>query len=349
MTPAAPYTVGRLAPSPTGLLHLGNAWAFLLAWCAARANMHGQDGTGGQGAPREPRELSELGGQAERGRIVLRIEDLDPQRSKPEFTRAIIEDLTWLGLDWDGDILYQSARADVYQAALARLHGHVYPCFCTRQELRSLAGAPHVDDAGAPYSGRCRHLTGDERATLAAQGRKQALRLACPQGAAGTITFDDAVCGPQHCTLDDVGGDFALRRSDGVMAYQLAVVVDDATQGVNQVVRGRDILSSTPRQILLCRLLGLPQPPQMQYAHVPLLCDADGERLAKRHQSLSLRALREAGVRAEAIVGLLGCLAGMWPQGRAAHPQELVPHFAWARLPAQDVRVTPDMLAGLTR
>lgn len=315
---------GRLAPSPTGLLHLGNAWAFLLAWLAARA----------QG-----------------GRLVLRMEDLDPDRSRPLFAAAIVEDLRWLGLDWDAgpdtmraDPNYtQSARLDCYASALQRLEaaGHVYPCYCTRKELRLLAGAPHVDDAGAPYPGLCRALTPEERRAREAAGRTPCLRLRCPDE---TIAFDDAVYGPQRFSLAACGGDFALRRSDGVMAYQLAVVVDDAAMGITQVVRGRDILVSTPRQILLHRLLGMPAP---HYAHIPLLLDENGERLAKRHQSLSLRALRESGVQARSVVGLLGWLARCLPLVRAATPEELLPAFALARLPREDQRITTAMIQGL--
>ena len=343
----ATAVTGRLAPSPTGLLHLGNAWAFLLAWCMARA----------QG-----------------GRILLRMEDLDPDRSRDDFAQAIIHDLRWLGLDWDagpytsppipseafappgsaasptataavppGMAYTQSARLACYQAALDRLdaRGHIYPCYCTRKELRQLAGAPHVDDAGAPYPGLCRHLTQDQRREREAAGRTPCLRLRCPDE---TLCVDDAIYGPQRFSLAECGGDFALRRSDGVMAYQLAVVVDDADMGVTQVVRGRDILISTPRQMLLCRLLGLPTP---HYAHVPLLLDASGERLAKRHQSLSLQALRDSGIRPEAVTGLLGWLAGCLPAPRPAAPRELLPAFDAALLPREDQRITAAMLAGL--
>ncbi|MDR3039115.1 MAG: tRNA glutamyl-Q(34) synthetase GluQRS, partial [Candidatus Adiutrix sp.] len=225
----APPRRGRLAPSPTGLLHLGNAWAFWLAWLDAR--------------------------QA-RGRLLLRLEDLDPVRSRPEYARQIRCDLAWLGLDWDEETPPQSRRGPAYAAALARLDalGLVYPCFCTRRELRSLAGAPQVGDAGAPYPGTCRGLSPAERAALAAAGRGRALRLAGPPDR--LWAFDDRVRGPQRLTLADCGGDFPLRRSDGVYAYQLAVVVDDLAQGVTSVVRGGDILVGTPRQLYLYELLG---------------------------------------------------------------------------------------------
>lgn len=324
--PAGPV-MGRLAPSPTGLLHLGNAWAFLLAWLSARS----RDGS-----------------------ILLRMEDLDPQRSRPAFAAAIVEDLSWLGLDWDagpdprgggpavagaafpsGESLVQGSRGPIYARALARLEaaGLTYPCFCSRKELRRLASAPHPGEEGPARPDPCRELGHRERARLLAAGRHAALRLRCPDEA---IAFDDAVMGPQRFTPEEYGGDFALRRSDGVMAYQLAVAVDDGLMGVTEVVRGRDLLPSTPRQLLLLRFLGLPAP---RYAHIPLLLDPGGERLAKRHASLSLSALRARGVRPERIVGYLAGLAGVNPGGAPAHPRELVGRFSLAALPRSDMRV----------
>lgn len=326
--PGRAHYRGRLAPSPTGYLHLGNAWAFLLAWLAARA---------------------------ERGSLVLRMEDIDPDRSRAAYAAAIVEDLHWLGLDWDEGPdssqgtkgphapYEQSRRTALYEAALATLEaaGHVYPCYCTRKELRTLAGAPHVGDAGAPYPGRCRHLGPAERQSLAAQGRQPALRLRCPEQAddpQGIMVFEDAVYGPQRHSLARCGGDFALRRSDGVLAYQLAVVADDHAMGITHIVRGRDILLSTPRQLWLCHLLGYTPP---HYAHIPLLLDAEGERLAKRHQSLGLRGLRQRGVQPEAIVGLLGLLAGCREEALPCRPAELLPHFSLHRLPRRDLRILP--------
>ena len=320
---------GRLAPSPTGYAHLGNAWAFLLAWLAARSAA---------------------------GQVVLRIEDIDPQRSRTEYTTALIEDLTWLGLDWDfgpdkpepaaGKALgpfEQSRRGAHYAAAIAQLEraGLTYPCFCTRKELRSMAGAPHVDDAGAPYPGTCRSLSLAQQQAHTEAGRRPCLRLRCPEG---PISFVDTVLGEQTHTLADCGGDFALRRSDGVVAYQLAVAVDDALMGINQVVRGRDILISTPRQIALLKLLGYGAP---AYAHVPLLLDAEGQRLAKRHQSLALRSLRQTGADPRRITGFLGSLAGCNPGGQAASPAELLPHFSFLRLPAEDIRIGSETLRAL--
>ena len=326
---AAPAIRGRLAPSPTGYMHLGNAWAFLLAWLAARSAA---------------------------GQVVLRIEDIDPQRSRPEYAAALIEDLTWLGLNWDFGPdkpeatanaplgpFEQSQRGGHYAAAIAEFEraGLTYPCFCTRKELRSMAGAPHVDDAGAPYPGTCRNLSPAEQNTQLAAGRRPCLRLRCPEGA---INFTDTVLGPQLHTLAACGGDFALRRSDGVVAYQLAVAVDDALMGINQVVRGRDILISTPRQIALLKLLGYGAP---AYAHVPLLLDAEGQRLAKRHQSLTLRSLRQMGAAPRRIIGFLGALAGCNPGGKAASPAELLPHFSLLRLPPEDIRIEDEALHAL--
>jgi glutamyl-tRNA synthetase len=324
---------GRLAPSPTGRMHLGNAWAFLLAWLAARS----ADGGGG-------------------GQVVLRLEDIDPERSRPEFAKELLRDLRWLGLDWDegpdapgsGGPYEQSARLAAYAAALERLEqaGHVYPCFCTRKELRSLASAPHappVGDGSPVYPGTCRNLTLEQRDALLRQGRRPALRLRCADGAE---SFQDLLAGPQTMTLADCGGDFALRRSDGVFAYQLAVVLDDIAMGVTQVVRGDDILTSTPRQLYLYRLLGAATP---QYAHLPLVLDADGERLAKRHQSLTLAALRDMGIPAPAIVGYLAWRAGLLDAPRPAKPGELLSAFDFARLPRGPVRLPADIVGVLAR
>ena len=305
---------GRLAPSPTGFLHLGNAWAFLLAWLACRAA---------------------------KGQLVLRMEDIDPARSRPEFAEAIVRDLHWLGLDWDEGPFFQSARGEHYANALKQLSqvDRVYPCFCTRRELRDLhnvAGAPHVDERGAFYPGTCRHLTAGERQqreTIRAPG----WRLSCPD-AEERILFDDLVYGPQAFSLAECGGDFLLRRSDGVWAYQLAVVVDDGLMGVNQVVRGHDILPSTPRQLLLARWLGFASP---TYAHVPLLCDAEGERLAKRHASLTLASLREAGWSGEQVVGLLARLARLQDHDGPVHARELLSSFSLQALPREPLCLPP--------
>lgn len=304
---------GRLAPSPTGYLHLGNAWAFLLAWLACRSA---------------------------RGSLVLRMEDLDPERSRPVFADAVIDDLRWLGLDWDegpdkGGAFgpySQGERASFYESALCALQKKdcVYPCYCTRKELRELAGAPHPSasteespfgDLGAPYPGSCRNLSDVERLEREKAGRRACLRLFCPDR---TIRFTDDVYGPHEAGPADFGGDFALQRSDGVVSYQLAVTVDDGLMGISQVVRGADLLSSTPRQLLLFELLDFPPP---RYCHIPLLCDAEGFRLAKRHGSLTLRSIREAGVEAQAVTGYLGWKAGLLPRPERMGARELVGRF----------------------
>jgi glutamyl-tRNA synthetase len=310
---------GRLAPSPTGYAHLGNAWAFLLAWLSVRSR---------------------------NGRLILRVEDIDPQRSKAEFIGALLEDMRWLGLDWDEgpDVAgparpyLQSRRGARYEEALARLDeaGVTYPCFCTRGELRNLASAPHAEDIGAPYPGTCRQLDGARRTALFGTGRKAAVRLRC---FGEEVSFVDVLEGEKSMRLADCGGDFALRRSDGVISYQLAVTVDDAAMEITEVVRGRDILHSTPRQIVLQRLLGYATP---RYAHIPLLLDDNGERLAKRHQSLTLRGLRQQGADARRVVGLLSRMAGLNPREQPVTPGDLLPRFALARLPKHDQRVTGD-------
>ncbi|MHC1752467.1 tRNA glutamyl-Q(34) synthetase GluQRS [Humidesulfovibrio sp.] len=322
---------GRLAPSPTGRLHLGNAWAFLLAWLAARASG---------------------------GKVVLRMEDIDPERSRPEYADEIMRDLRWLGLDWDEGPdapgpcgpYEQSRRLERYAAALDALTaaGRVYPCFCTRKELRELASAPHAappplaGDGSPAYPGTCRNLTPLQRDEQLRQGRKPALRLRCDEI---SLAFDDRVAGPQLHTLAQCGGDFALRRSDGVVAYQLAVVLDDIAMGISQVVRGDDILTSTPRQLFLYQLLNAAPP---QYAHLPLVLDAQGERLAKRHQALTLAELRAAGVSSGAVVGYLAWRAGLQSAPHKRSAAELVPGFSFAPLPREAV-VLPENIADILR
>ncbi|WP_034638230.1 tRNA glutamyl-Q(34) synthetase GluQRS [Desulfovibrio cuneatus] len=311
----------RLAPSPTGNLHLGNAWAFLLAWLFAR-----QAG----------------------GTLVLRMEDIDPARSRPEFVQGILHDLAWLGLDWDEGPdnggpyapYTQSQRLARYAAALEALaaQGHTYPCYCTRKELRSLAGAPHAGELGPPYPGLCRGLSPAACLAHEAAGRRAAVRVAIPPQYA-TMAFEDGILGPQEFSLHEEGGDFAVRRSDGVYAYQLAVVVDDLAMNITQVVRGSDLLSSTPRQMLLAHLLG-GHPPA--YLHVPLLVNEAGERLAKRHDSLALCALREAGACPRAVVGWLAFWGGLVERPTPMAPQELVGTAHMAALQRQVVRLPYD-------
>lgn len=300
---------GRLAPSPTGHLHLGNAWSFLLCWLAVRSAG---------------------------GRLVLRMEDIDPERSRPHFAEEIMRDLAWLGLDWDeGPDLggpygpyTQQERLERYAEAiqvLTRL-GRTYPCYCSRKELKTMASAPHLEDAGPVYPGTCLGLGADARREREEQGRRPALRL----HGEGETRFDDLLHGEVRLDWAQCGGDFPLRRSDGVIAYQLAVALDDLDQAINLVVRGADILPCTPRQIRLFHLLHAPVP---RYAHVPLLFDHEGVRLAKRHRSLELRELREKGISPKAVVGYLGHLAGLLPKRVAVTPAEIVSGFAWDKIP----------------
>ena len=311
----SPQVRGRLAPSPTGHIHLGNAWSFLLAWLAARSAG---------------------------GTVVLRMEDIDPERSRPEWAEGIRRDLEWLGLDWDAEPWRQSDRLEAYAEAIKVLEraGRIYPCFCSRKELRTLASAPHAlvaEDGSTVYPGTCRALTPEQRREFLRQGRRPALRLRCDDI---SVPFDDLVAGPQNLRLLDCGGDFAVRRSDGVFAYQLAVVVDDLAQGVTQVIRGSDILSSTPRQIFLSRLLG---GTPSQYGHLPLLLDSNGERLAKRHQSLTVASLRDLGLPAPAITGYLAWRAGLLPFPQPCAPAELVPVFSFSSLPSGPVSLPADI------
>lgn len=285
---------GRFAPSPTGALHLGNLRTAMLAWLAARCSGDG---------------------------FIVRMEDLDRVQAAPEHERQQLADLAAIGLDWDGDVIRQSERFDIYNDALATLdqRGLVYECFCSRREVRAeieaAPSAPHLPPGS--YPGTCRNLTMKRRNELLADGRKPALRLrasesmetepiemesieteAIDTGAGEPIGFDDIVAGHHDGGVDDV----VLRRNDGVPSYNLAVVLDDALQGVTQVVRGDDLIDSTPRQIHLQRLLGLPTP---EYGHVPLVVGDDGERLSKRHGSVSLAESTADGMSTEAVVSEL--------------------------------------------
>lgn len=303
----ASSVVGRFAPSPSGRMHLGNVMSALLCWLSARSAG---------------------------GRLVLRIEDIDPERSRDEYARFIIEDLRFLGLDWDEGEgaggahgpYRQSGRTLVYEEALRRLDamGLLYPCFCSRAELHDVTRAPHASDGRLIYGGRCRNLNVQERAELSAR-RRPSLRLRVPDE---TIRFVDGLCGPQAQNLREECGDFIVRRSDGAFAYQLAVVVDDIAMGVTQVVRGRDLLDSTPRQIYLYRLLGA-RPPA--YYHVPLLLAPDGRRLSKRERDLDMGALR-ARYGAEEILGRLAFLTGLRETAAPVEARALAETFSWSRV-----------------
>ena len=283
--------VGRFAPSPSGRMHLGNVFAALMAWLFARS----------------------AGGE-----LLLRIEDLDPDRCKPEYAELLREDLRFLGLDWDREGTPQSHRTAAYRDAFAALsdRGLVYPCYWSRAALHA-ASAPHASDGTPIYPGTCRDMPASERAR---QARPPAYRVRVPDRA---VRFQDGLQGPYEENLARDCGDFVVRRSDGVYAYQLAVVVDDAAMGVTQVVRGRDLLSSTPRQIYLQQALGLPTP---AYFHTPLLLSPDGRRLSKRDRDLDLGVLRQR-YRKETILGALAFAAGLLDRPRPCPLPDLLSLF----------------------
>ena len=294
---------GRFAPSPSGRMHLGNAFSALLAWLSVRS----------------------CGGT-----MVLRIEDLDPARCRAEYADQVKRDLAWLGLDWDVEQTPQSLRAAAYRKQFERLAqlGLAYPCYCSRNELLA-ASAPHASDGQAVYPGTCRYLSQDER------GKKQKMpswRVMVPDE---TVSFLDGLQGEYHENLLRGCGDFIIRRADGVYAYQLAVVTDDAQAGVTQVVRGRDLLSSVPRQMYLQRMLGFQTP---QYYHVPLLVAQDGRRLSKREHDLDLGALQERFT-PEQLVGRLSYLAGLQDAPVSVRAKELAEAFDWRRVRAENIVV----------
>ena len=272
--------ISRFAPSPTGHLHLGHAYAALFAWRAAR----------------------DAG-----GRFLLRIEDIDRQRCRPAFERDLLEDLGWLGLDWQQPVRRQSEHFADYRAALARLQelGVVYPCFCSRKDIALAGGAPHGDDQdGPPYPGRCRELPAAEAAARIAEGRPHASRLDVAKALAltGPLLWHDQAAGPQPARPERLG-DVVLARRDTPTSYHLSVTVDDALQDVTLVTRGTDLFAATHIHRLLQALLGLPTP---DYHHHPLLTNAEGQRLAKRDGAQAIRALRAAGASAAAVRALAG-------------------------------------------
>ena len=296
--------VGRFAPTPSGRMHLGNLFSALLAWLSIRS----------QG-----------------GELVLRMEDLDPQRTGEGYAAQLRQDLAWLGLTWDRETEPQSRRSDAYLAAfrLLEARGLLYPCYCTRSRLHR-ADAPHAADGVYVYEGRCRDLSPAEQAAF---GRAPAWRVRVPDR---EISVQDGIQGLyiEHLTRDC--GDFLVRRADGIFVYQLAVVVDDAAAGVTEVVRGRDLLSSTPRQMYLQELLGAPHP---CYYHVPMLLAPDGRRLSKRDGALDLEALSHH-MGPEAILGLLAHWAGLLPRPEPIQAQELVPLFRWDLVPRHDIPIS---------
>ena len=299
---------GRFAPSPSGRMHLGNVFSALLAWLSVRSRG---------------------------GRMLLRIEDLDPDRCRREYSEQLMNDLKWLGLDWDNDPCYQSERTAVYAGKFEELarQGLIYPCYCTRAE-RLAASAPHRSDGQAVYDGRCSRLTEEQQRELA-RLRRPAWRIRVSEQ---EKCFTDICRGEYRENLLRDCGDFILQRSDGVYAYQLAVVVDDGLMGVNQIVRGSDLLSSTPRQLYLQELLGFPAP---EYAHVPLLLAPDGRRLSKRDGDLDMGALRRRFT-PEQLLGQLAVLAGLRDRPEPVTARELAEEFCWDKIPKTDVVIRPE-------
>lgn len=306
---------GRFAPSPSGRMHLGNLCCALAAWLSVRS---------------------------QNGEMVLRIEDLDPDRCKRVYAQQLMDDLRWLGLDWDegpgagqNGPYFQSERRALYEEALESLRqqGKLYPCFCTRAQLHA-ASAPHASDGVFRYPGTCRDLSAAEIEEKS-KTRAPALRFCAP---VGETRFDDLFLGPQALDVQAVFGDFLVRRSDGVHAYQLAVSVDDALMGVTEVIRGRDLLASTACQLRLLEALGAPAP---HYGHVPLLTNTEGRRLSKREQDLDVGVLRERFT-PEALCGKLAHLLGLLDRPEAVSVRELIPLFPHADLSRPSIIVPPD-------
>jgi len=341
----------RLAPSPTGAQHVGNARSYLIAWLSARS----------QGAE-----------------IRLRIEDIDSPRIKPGSAELILEDLRWLGLDFTGEPIIQTHRFALYDAALQRLRELelVYPCTCTRGDIEQAASAPHLEHEGPRYPGTCSHRRSGDADSLGERPFAWRFRVsdsptfndrflgvvstlpAAPASRAGPQHGDEKptpvgdclagrqagpprLGGPTVIDIRELGGDFVVWKSAGTPAYQLAVVVDDSEMGITEVIRGDDLVPSTPRQLLLYRALGLSPP---VFAHVPLVIGTDGRRLAKRHGDTRLASLRKAGVRAEALLGLLARSCGWLDDPRPSSATDLIPHFRLDTIPRSPFVLTSEML-----
>jgi glutamyl-tRNA synthetase len=298
--PSPGSVVGRLAPSPTGAQHIGNARTYLIAWLAARSRG---------------------------GRVVLRLEDIDSPRVKPGAADQACQDLRWLGLDWDEGPIIQSQRLPLYEDALERLKRQErgYPCTCTRTDIERAASAPHAEHEGPVYPGTCASRRAADATLLG--DRSYAWRF---RAGAGPWRYDDLFRGSTEVDPATLGGDFVVWKSAGTPAYQLAVVVDDAANGVTQVIRGDDLVPSTPRQLQLFAALGWTPP---AFAHVPLVVGPDGRRLAKRHGDTRLSALREAGVQAEQLIGLLAWSCGWRESATPTTPAELLADFRLESIP----------------
>ena len=299
--------VGRFAPTPSGRMHLGNVFAALLAWLSVRSRD---------------------------GEMVLRMEDLDTQRTSADFAQVLREDLLWLGLSYDRETPPQSQRTESYDEAFRILEekGLIYPCYCTRSQLHSV-NAPHLSDGTYVYPGTCRHLTAEQREAF---DRKPAWRVTVPEK---VWSFKDRVQGDYSLDLSTECGDMVVRRADGVYVYQLAVTVDDGAAGVTEVTRGMDLLSSAPRQMYLQELLGLPHP---EYAHVPMLLAPDGRRLSKRDRDLDLGELRKR-VTPQQLVGTLAYAAGIIDVLAPVSPAELAKEFTWEKVKGDSLCLDPSI------
>lgn len=303
--------VGRLAPSPTGAQHVGNARTYLIAWLSARSK---------------------------NGRVVLRIEDIDSPRIKAGAAEQALDDLRWLGLDWDGKPLVQTQRLPAYVQSLKRLqlHERVYPCTCSRSDIELAASAPHLEHEGPVYPGTCSSRQAADAATIVDCPYAWRFRLK-----GESPSFDDAFRGLTFVDLHETGGDFVVWKSSGTPAYQLAVVVDDAFQDVTEVIRGDDLIPSTPRQLMLYEALGLLAP---RFAHVPLVVGPDGRRLAKRHGDTRLASLRTKGVRAADLIGLLAYSCGWIDRIAPVSVNEILPLFRLASIPRVPFVLSADLL-----
>ena len=301
--------VGRFAPTPSGRMHLGNVFAALIAWASVRS---------------------------QNGEMVLRMEDLDTQRTSGEFAEVLRQDLAWLGLDYDRETPAQSLRGAVYDQYFEKMRemGLLYPCYCTRSQLHSV-NAPHLSDGTYVYTGTCRNLTDGDRAKF---DRKPAWRVIVPDK---IWEVEDRVQGHYSLNLATECGDMVVRRADGIYVYQLAVTVDDGEAGVTEVVRGMDLLSSAPRQMYLQELFGFAHP---AYGHVPMLLAPDGRRLSKRDRDLDLGELRKH-VTPEQLVGTLAFAAGLIDQNVAISARELAGEFTWEKLRGDAIYLDASQLA----
>lgn len=293
--------IGRLAPSPTGAQHIGNARTYLIAWLSARSRG---------------------------GKVLLRLEDIDSPRVKAGAAQQALDDLHWLGLDWDGEPIIQTQRLPLYAGALAALKARelVYPCTCSRGDIEAAASAPHPEQEGPTYPGTC---AARKAADAAGLEPPYAWRFRVP---AGPIAFEDGFHGRAEVDLHQAGGDFVVWKTTDTPAYQLAVIVDDAALGVTEVIRGDDLIPSTPRQLLLYQALGY-EPPQ--FIHVPLVVGPDGRRLAKRHGDTRLATLRDASVSAEKLVGFLAWSCGWLEQPTPIAAKDLMDRFRLSSIPTK--------------